>query len=292
MLEKTFTFLTKLVQSILSFLKILFRSNLFLKKHKTETETCIILGNGPSLKKVLENEQDILNATTLICVNKFPDTPHFTKLKPEYFIFASPHYWETDTIDPNTSVRKNIVKALIEKVDWNLNMFCPNQAKSNPSFVQKLKSNPNINLIFYNTTPIEGLAYFNRLFMNLGWGSPRPHNVLIPATLMAINCGFKRILLTGADHSWIPLISVTEENIALVNQQHFYDENTSKSDLMYVDAKTPRRLHEILEKFMYSFRSYFDLKDYAETKGVKIYNCTPGSFIDAFDRKPLQEIYK
>ena len=135
MLEKAFALLTKMILSLLTFLKILLRSNLFLKKHKAKSSTCIILGNGPSLKKVLENEQKTLNSATLICVNKFPDTPHFTKLKPEYFIFASPHYWETDTIDPNTSVRKNIVKALVENVDWKLNMFCPNKAKSNPQFI-------------------------------------------------------------------------------------------------------------------------------------------------------------
>ena len=123
--------------------------------------------------------------------------------------------------------------------------------------------------------------------MKMGWGLPRPHNVLIPALFVAINSGYKRIYLAGADHSWLPMISVNDQNQALVNQQHFYDEHSSKSDLMYKLGVRPRRLHEILEKFMFTFRSYFDLKDYAESKGSKIYNSTPDSYIDAFDRKSI-----
>ena len=125
--------------------------------------------------------------------------------------------------------------------------------------------------------------------MKKGWGIPRPHNVLIPAILNIINTGYKKIYLIGADHSWLPLISVNDQNIALVNQQHFYDESENNSEFMHRESR-PRRLHEVLEKLMFAFRSYFDLKDYANSRDVKIYNCTPGSFIDAFERKNLNEI--
>ena len=54
---------------------------------------------------------------------------------------------------------------------------------------------------------------------------------------------------------------------------------------MYKAGIRPRRLHEVLEKFFFAFRSYFDLKDYAESRGVRIYNSTPKSYIDAFERK-------
>lgn len=291
MVENIFVFFTKLVLSIFTFLKTLFRSNLFLKTHKATGKTCLILGNGPSLKAVLKNDHKILSTLSLICVNKFPLTDHFHQLKPQYWIFASPDYWRAHTVDPNTPVRKEIVKTLVETVNWSLTVFCPNGAKSNPTFLNQFKQNPNLNLVFYNTTPVEGLTVFNNFFMKMGWGSPRPHNVLIPALLMAINSGFKNIALVGADHSWLPLVSVNEENVALVNQQHFYDENDSKSDIMYKEGVRARRLHEILEKFMLSFRSYFDLKSYAETRNVAIYNCTPGSFIDAFERKKLEDVF-
>ncbi len=285
MLEKLFHFISALTQSIFTFLKILMRSRLRPHLPRATADSCIILGNGPSLKPLLKDHLAELKQRELICVNKFPDTPYYTQLKPAYFIFVSPEFWATNTIDPNTSVRKDIIKALIEKTTWELTLFCPYKAKKAVAFLQRIQQNKHIKIVFFNDTPLEGLSSMNRFFMKQGWGAPRPHNVLIPAILMAINSGFKTIYLTGADHSWLPLISVNSKNEAMVNQQHFYDADTSKSDIMYKSGIRPRRLHEILEKFMYAFRSYFDLRDYAESRGVQLYNSTPDSYIDAFERK-------
>ena len=177
--------------------------------------------------------------------------------------------------------------ALIEKSTWEITLFCPYKGKKAKDWLDNIRQNKNIKIVFFNDTPIEGLSSWNRFFMGRGWGLPRPHNVLIPAISMAINSGYKEIYLAGADHSWLPMISVNDKNQALVNQQHFYDENATKSDLMYKLGMRPRRLHEILEKFMFTFRSYFDLKDYAESRGVQIYNSTPDSYIDAFERKAI-----
>ena len=46
-------------------------------------------------------------------------------------------------------------------------------------------------------------------------------------------------------------------------------------------------LHDILLSFHIAFRAYFDVEDYARHRGIKIYNATPGSFIDAFERREL-----
>ena len=289
MLENLFTFLTNLFKSFFTFLKILVRSNLFLSKHRTTENHCIILGNGPSLKTVLKEHTVALKNHTLICVNKFPDTDPYEILRPRYFLFTSTGYFKPEKIKHEHETRVNIIKALVEKTSWPLTLFCPSLAKSNPDFIKKIKSNPNIEICFFNNTPVEGLRFFNHLFMKLGWGMPRPHNVLIPSIFTSINSGFKEVYLVGADHSWIPLISVDENNKALINQQHFYDEGQTQSGHMYRNSQ-PRRLHEILEKFMLSFRAYFELKDYAEKRGVKIYNCTPRSFIDAFERKNINEV--
>jgi hypothetical protein len=70
----------------------------------------------------------------------------------------------------------------------------------------------------------------------------------------------------------------------LINQKHFYDAETSKSEPMHKGGKGERRLHEVLLKFYYSFRSYYMLNGYARKRGAKIINVTPNSFIDAFER--------
>ncbi|MEL6864689.1 MAG: hypothetical protein AAFP19_09725 [Bacteroidota bacterium] len=291
MLERIFIYLGQVLSSILSVLKIGIRSQWFPDKVGVDNRRCILLGNGPSIKKVLKEEQDWLKSNDLLCVNKFPDTEYFELLRPRHYMFCSPEYWADNTVDPNTPLRKQIIRSLIERAQWPINVFIPNGAKSNPAFIQKIQSNPHIQIVFFNTTPVEGLASINHWLLNRRLGSPRPHNVLIPALLHMINAGYKELYLLGADHSWIPLVSVNEDNIALVNQQHFYDENTVQKDQkMYHKGIRPRRLHEILEKFMLAFKSYFDLKAYAKSKQVEIYNCTPGSFIDAFPRKDLKTL--
>lgn len=289
MLENLFNGFSAFIKSIISFLKIIVRSSFSLKKHKTDQKACIILGNGPSLKTVLKNDKDQLKQHTLFCVNKFPDTDAFEIVKPRYFLITSKEYWNYGKIKKYQEIRENVKKALVEKTTWPLTFFVPQQARSNPDFIKRIQSNPNIELCFFNNTPVEGLQSWSNFFMKKGWGLPRPHNVLIPSIYNCVNAGFKKIYLVGADHSWIPLISVNEDNVALVNQQHFYDEGQTKAESMHRNSR-PRRLHEILEKFMLSFRSYFELKAYAESRGTQIYNCTPGSFIDAFERKDIKEV--
>jgi hypothetical protein len=83
-------------------------------------------------------------------------------------------------------------------------------------------------------------------------------------------------------------IHVDDNNNALINQVHFYDATSSKSEVLDKRGKGARKLHEILHKFMLAFKGYFILKEYAEYKNVKIYNATPDSFIDAFERVKLE----
>ena len=118
---------------------------------------------------------------------------------------------------------------------------------------------------------------------------PRPHNVLIPSLILAIQSGYKEINVVGADHSWIEELTVNENNEAMVHQKHFYDEDSSKSEAMYKLGRRPRLLHEILEKFVYAFRSYHFIRQFSEKKGAKIWNLTPKSFIDAFDRRKTMD---
>ena len=44
-------------------------------------------------------------------------------------------------------------------------------------------------------------------------------------------------------------------------------------------------LHDVLGSMTIAFRSYWAVKAYAESIGVKIINATPGSMIDAFERR-------
>ena len=119
-----------------------------------------------------------------------------------------------------------------------------------------------------------------------GLAMPRPRNVLVPSLMTAIREGYSRILLTGADHSWSKTLWVTDNNRVVSVQPHFYRDNEKERDRvesLYKDI----HLHQIYESFSIAFRSYFAVKDYADSCGVEILNATPGSFIDAFPRTQL-----
>lgn len=67
-------------------------------------------------------------------------------------------------------------------------------------------------------------------------------------------------------------------------QPHFYKEDDDEKKRV-VNEYRSYRLHQILESFRVAFESYHRIARYARRAGVNIYNATPGSYIDAFERK-------
>lgn len=95
---------------------------------------------------------------------------------------------------------------------------------------------------------------------------------------------FEKIYLAGADHSWLHDISVTDDNVVLMSQNHFYGKRNSSVDAVLKENIGTKKLYTILYHMYVAFKSYFVLKAYSEHLGKKVINITPHSFIDAFDR--------
>lgn len=73
-------------------------------------------------------------------------------------------------------------------------------------------------------------------------------------------------------------MKIDENNRTIPNYTHFYKEKNEKDGSFDYD---------IGSIFWDSYRSiigYRMLEKYAEDRGSKVYNCTPGSFVDAFER--------
>lgn len=243
-----------------------------------------ILANGPSLTSSLHAHSDFLSKQNLLAVNMFAASDYFTMLKPAYYVMISPDMWE-DSIDERLKEKKKCLwELLATKTQWPVTLYLPAEAKQNREWKNLIQQNKNFTFSYFNRTPVEGFRMFKRICYRLNLGMPRPHNVLIPAIMIALNSGFKEIVLLGADHSWMTEVSVTQDNTVLVNQKHFYDETTSTPQQMLKRGGV-RRLHEILHKWQLAFAAYFDLEDYARSRNTSIYNATPNSFIDAFERR-------
>lgn len=270
-------------QSLLSVVKIVLQSKLVtrLPGHFSNPDELLILANGPSLKRTVEESADFVRGKTLLAVNFCVTSPMFEQLKPELYLIADPLFW----IVPEK--REQLFRTMAEKTTWDMNFLVPARALKNKEWQPLLAGNPHIRLYIYNTTPIEGFQGFCNWIFSKGWGVPRPHNVLIPSIAMGIRLPFKKIYLAGADHSWLPEITVTDDNVVLMHQKHFYDQNKSQAATVTQENLHSARLYTILYHMYVAFKSYFVLEDYARSRGKEVINVTPGSYIDAFKRMKI-----
>lgn len=285
-------FLEHTAQSVLSLAKVVIQSKFRSPIPPKSKQNCIILANGPSLKDSLQENPSVFSKEKydLFCVNYFANSDFYQKLQPNYYVMIAPEYWVDEFEDISTIIEKRteLFRNIEAKTDWELDLFIPWEAKKSKTWKDLFKNKPNIHIHYFNRTPIEGCRSINHFLFRCHLGMPRPHNVLIPSLFIGINMEYQNIYLIGADHSWIPLIFVTSQNDVLFTNQHFYEEKKLKPHPMR-KATGKRKLHEVLDKFMLTFKGYFILKSYAKTKKVKIWNATPSSFIDAFDRRKIEE---
>lgn len=267
-------------QSFLSIVKIVLQSRLRTKLPASfgNKDELLILANGPSLNKTIEDSSSFVQGKTLLAVNFFVLSPLYEQLKPELYLIADPLFW----IVPEK--REKLFRTMADKTTWNISLFIPVKASRNKYWQSMIAANPHIKIYMYNTTPIEGFQGLCNYIFKKGWGVPRPHNVLIPSIAIGLRLPFHTIYLAGADHSWLPEITVTDNNEVLMHQKHFYDTNTSKAEMVLKENLETQRLYHILHHMSVAFRSYFVLKDYTAYLKKEVINITPGSYIDAFKR--------
>lgn len=283
MADKIMKQLGLLWQTFLSMVKILLQSKWSTRfpSQFSNLDELLILANGPSLNKTIEDGNDFLKGKTLLAVNFFVNSPRFTELRPELYLIADPLFW----LVPEK--RQQLFGGLAEKTTWPMTLFIPRRALKNKEWKPLLGGNSQIKIVVYNTTPIEGFQGFCNWVFHKGWGVPRPHNVLIPSIAVGLRLQFKKIYLAGADHSWLPEIRVTDDNVVLMHQKHFYDQGTSKADTVKQENLQSAHIYTILYHMYVSFKSYHILEVYAQWLGKEIINITPGSYIDAFRRMKI-----
>ena len=270
-------------QSLLSVVKIVLQSrlNTTLPTSFRNADELLILANGPSLNKTVQEAAGFIKGKTLLAVNFCVSSPMFEELKPELYLIADPLFW----IVPEKRVQ--LFETMARKTVWAMCLFIPVRAYKNKDWQPMLAANPHIKVYAYNTTPIEGFQNICDFIFDRGWGVPRPHNVLIPSIAVGLRLPFKKIYLAGADHSWLPEITVTDDNEVLMHQKHFYDQNQSQAAKVQKEDLNSAHLYTILYHMYVAFKSYFVLDAYARKKGKEVINVTPGSYIDAFRRMKI-----
>lgn len=270
----------KLAKSVKSLGKLLLSTRKATYRLQERTRRLVILGNGPSLATTISEYGDhIANEVDAMAVNFAANTPEFRRLRPEYYILADPHFFA----NPDDA---NVARLLdnLRCVDWKMTLFLPHAARKNCP----LSPTGFLSIEYYNAVGVEGFGALEKWAFDRRRGMPRPRNVLIPAIMTGIGMGYKDIRITGADHTWTATLNVDDDNHVLSHQPHYYKEDRKEEKRIRNEyLKYP--LHSILYSFYLAFKAYHVIAAYAEKRGVRIYNSTPGSMIDAFDRKPLTQ---
>ena len=283
-LQKITIFFTSLFQSCLSILKIALLSNWFasLKKFGKDEDECAVLGNGPCLNKDFELNLEFIKSKKKLCVNFFALSKEYEIIRPDIYVLSAPEFWLKNTTDWFKDKRAQLIENLVSRTSWQMTLLIPFAAKKS-EFCQKIRSQRNITVIFYNNTPVEGFKSIVNILFKMNLGMPRPHNVLVPSIYLAVNLGFKKIFIFGADHSFHEEITIDDSNTMTVNHEHFYDKKEVRMPMYRLDGEE-YHIHDIFRKLYLAFQSYFILKDYAEYMGVIILNASSRSYIDAFEK--------
>ena len=87
--------LGQLWQSSLSVVKILLQSkwHTHLPSSFGNPEELLILANGPSLSRTVQEAPEFIKGKTLLAVNFCATSPMFEQLRPEIYLIADPLFW-------------------------------------------------------------------------------------------------------------------------------------------------------------------------------------------------------
>jgi len=295
-------FVQKLYQTCLSCIKIILKSNLknshnFNIKDKSDL---IILGNGPSgiIDLVdLKKEKDI----PFMAVNMFASTEYFFKLKPNYYLmsdhafftFSETAFLNNDPNKVNSSAEElkqyqiiiNQVWRNILESNWDITLLIPSIYKN--SYIVKFAKSKNIQIHYFNYVVIKGFNWFENLCYKLKLGSPQCQNVINNCIFESIQLNFKNIYLIGVENNFHINIFVDDDNLLKQKDDHFYEVKHKFVPVAHANGSSVK-MHEFLLSLHKAFYAHHRLQQYAQFRGVNIYNATKGSFIDAYPRKEIQ----
>jgi len=286
------------IRKILSWLRLINKTissliMVFVFSRKTDftknkaNKKCIVLGNGPSLAHDLENKPDIFSSMDSMCVNFFAFSEYYEQIKPKYYVILDPNFWQ-ENLSEGVEDRDRFLDVFVQKTSWNLTLYMPHDAK-NSTVLARLINCSNIKTEYFNRTPVDGFSWFRHFLYKRSLGMPLAQNVLVASVFLALNLEYEEVYIVGADHSWHEEIEVGKDNVLYVRQKHFYDseEVVELKPFFHAGDKGVFNIYQVFDGWAKLFYSYMLLRKYADELGVKIYNASSKTYVDAFERADL-----
>lgn len=271
-------FFLRLVSARFCKIKPLLKSN-FTNNNKT----CVVLGNGPSLKgdiqKILEKDD-----VDFFCVNHMAESEYFRRLKPNKYALFDAYFWAQDADEKLKVKREILFSALNENVSWEMFIYIPRGADL--EYLQKKIENPNINIVKLEIIPISVINYkkIPQILLQGKYGPPAC-NVVIYSMYLSIIASYDYIELYGADLSFTEDVIVDQKtNKLMIEYKHFYGESTFEPLLENPQKIVPFTMESLYKTTYMTFYAHNMINQMALLKGIKVINKSSYSLIDAYER--------
>jgi hypothetical protein len=224
-----------------------------LLKESHKGEKVVIVGNGPSLNEI---DPNIIKANKIITMNHFELYPEASKCNVLLHCIGEPYRSDTWE-DPFNILMQVPTENFLFRYDA-------------VSYFEKIRPAKEFNIFFY--LPCHG----RRKSQDVDLTEPALHyqSTSQMAIAAAIYMGFSEIYLVGFDHNWLCTKEISP---------HFYEERAGvdKADFTRFTYLQMINISKNL------FEKYELINNIVKKRNVKIYNSSPGSYLDIFPFKML-----
>jgi hypothetical protein len=234
--------------------KILNKNNCYSNIHNDEV--CFIVGTGPSLSKLNQEDIHLINQEIVFGVNSLYKSEIGLQLKPKYYALMDNIYWGRWSHE---------FKSVLNSYKSEPPVFITDiRAKST---IDRMDENAKAIYLHPKKYPI------NKISKDITGNIHALMNVVSFSILTAIFMGCKKIYLLGCDYN------------SFCNQGygHCYED---RGDVTSYDLAFFLRYYWLTTEFHYL------LGRLAREAGAEIINLTPGSLLDAYPRSSIHEIFK
>jgi hypothetical protein len=284
-------FFESLYQALISLVRVFirFRFGSDLNQIHATGKELVILANGPSLRADLDSYSGFFTQKQLMCVNQFVLSTEYERLKPQFYILLDRGFFTENTIPRVAEVREQVKHALIRKTVWPITLCLPAEGRNSLFHRELAGSGIPVNFAFFNSTAVDGTRVVRHWLYRRQVGMPPPQNVLIGAIMAGLACGFTRIIILGADHSWHQGLEMGADGKLVSAEHHFYDQHPWKVAVEHPETMRRATIHDYFYILYRTFRSYHLIQEYARSRGARIINASSVTFIDAFECKNLSD---
>lgn len=260
---------------------------------KKSKEKIVVIGNGPSFAQTMERYGELLKNYDTCVVNSFVLTEFYEFIKPTVYALADPGYFTYLEKAEDHETSYATIHGIVERTHWPMAVVIPDNAKG--LYADNcFKKNKNITIYYYNTKDCRKQAISKYEAWDNNTTCPPCQTVMNLAVWLGLYWGYKETYLVGTDTSFLEDIRIDQKTNELMTiDRHFYNTEDVCKDKGLFNAEHMRpypgwKLHDLIFAFGKMFENYYLLREYADHKGLKVYNASEYSWINCFERKKLK----